>query len=130
MGGYHEIKNDNVRLKAVCKQLMKMVIFIIAPVLMIMGVLAEPLFRFLFTEKWLPAVPYFQILCINGVLFPLHSYNLNILSVKGRSDLILRLEIVNRSLFPFFPHLPKFFVRILCKILFPLLLHFHNIYKT
>lgn len=95
---FAEIKNDNARLKSVCKQLMKMVIFIIAPILMIMGILAEPLFRFLFTEKWLPAVPYFQILCINGVLFPLHSYNLNILSVKGRSDLILRLEIVKKTL--------------------------------
>jgi len=92
------IKNDNVRLKVVCKQLMKMVIFIIAPILMILAVLAEPMFRFLFTEKWLPAVPYFQILCVNGVLFPLHSYNLNILSVKGRSDLILRLEVIKKTL--------------------------------
>lgn len=75
-----------------------MVIFIIAPVLVLMGVLAEPLFRLLFTEKWLPAVPYFQILCGAGVLYPLHAYNLNILSVKGRSDLFLRLEIIKKIL--------------------------------
>lgn len=94
---FAEIKNDDIRLKSVSKQLMKMVIFIIGPTLMVLAVLAEPMFRFLFTEKWLPAVPYFQILCINGVLFPLHSYNLNILAVKGRSDLILRLEIVKKA---------------------------------
>jgi O-antigen/teichoic acid export membrane protein len=63
-----------------------------------MGVLAEPLFRFLFTEKWLPAVPYFQILCYNGILYPLHSYNLQILNIIGRSDLFLKLELIKKSL--------------------------------
>lgn len=95
---FAEIKDDDVRLKLVYKQIMKMVMFVIAPVLMLMGVLAEPLFRFLFTDKWLPAVPYFQILCGAGVLYPLHSYNLNILQVKGRSDLFLRLEVVKKVL--------------------------------
>ena len=95
---FAEIKNDDVRLKSVYQRIMKMVIFVIAPVLMLMGVLAEPLFRFVFTEKWLPAVPYFQILCVAGVLYPIHAYNLNILSVKGRSDLFLRLEIIKKVL--------------------------------
>src|SRR5690606_17774455 len=51
-----------------------------------------------FTEKWLPAVPYFQIMCAAGILYPLHAYNLNILSVKGRSGLFLRLEIIKKLL--------------------------------
>jgi teichuronic acid exporter len=92
------IQNDTQRLKNGYKQIMQMVIFVVAPVLVIMGVLAEPLFRFLFTEKWLPAVPYFQILCLTGILYPLHSYNLNILNVKGRSDLFLKLEVVKKIL--------------------------------
>ena len=92
------IKDDNERLKKVYKQIMQMVIFLIAPSLIIMGVLATPLFRFVFTEKWLPAVPYFQILCISGILYPFHVYNLNILNVKGRSDLFLKLEIIKKVL--------------------------------
>jgi O-antigen/teichoic acid export membrane protein len=63
-----------------------------------MAALAEPLFRFLFTEKWLPAVPYFQILCWSGILYPIHAYNLNILKVKGRSDLFLKLEIIKKTM--------------------------------
>jgi O-antigen/teichoic acid export membrane protein len=93
---FASIQDDNIRLKKGYKQIMQMVIFLVAPVLVILGVLAEPLFRFLFTEKWLPAVPYFQILCITGILYPLHSYNLNILNVKGRSDLFLKLEVVKK----------------------------------
>mgnify|MGYP000984404723 CR=1 FL=1 len=95
---FAEIQDDNVRLKNVYRKLMTTVIFIIAPLLIIMGVLGEPLFRFLFTEKWLPAVPYFQILCIVGILLPIHSYNLNVLKVKGRSDLFLKLEIIKKIL--------------------------------
>lgn len=95
---FAKIHNDNARLKNVYRKLMKMVIFIITPLLTIMGVLAEPLIRFLFTEKWLPSVPYFQIVCIVGILYPIHAYNLNILQVKGRSDLFLKLEIIKKIL--------------------------------
>ncbi|OAB25999.1 Membrane protein involved in the export of O-antigen and teichoic acid [Flavobacterium fryxellicola] len=93
---FSSIQNDDVRLKSVYKRIMQMVIFLVAPTLILMAVLAEPLFRFLFTERWLPAVPYFQILCVNGILYPIHSYNLQILTVKGRSDLFLRLEVIKK----------------------------------
>ncbi len=90
------IQDDEIRLKRVYKKLMLMVVFVVTPVLIFLAVLAEPVFVFLFTEKWLPAVPYFQILCMTGILFPLHSYNLSILNVKGRSDLFLKLEVIKK----------------------------------
>ena len=93
---FAEIQNDNVRLKRVYKQLLQMVVFTVSPILLFIAVLGEPTFRFLFTEKWLPAVPFFQILCVTGILYPLHAYNLSILNVKGRSDLFLKLEIYKK----------------------------------
>lgn len=93
---FSAIQNDDVRLKSVYKKIMQMVIFLVAPTLIFMAVLAEPLFRFLFTENFLPAVPYFQILCVGGILYPIHGYNLQILVVKGRSDLFLKLEILKK----------------------------------
>lgn len=95
---FAKIAYDNVKLKEVYHKLMCVVIFVIAPVLMTMVVLAEPLIQFLFTEKWLPSVPFFQILSIAGLLYPIHAYNLNILQVKGRSDLFLKLEIFKKIL--------------------------------
>ncbi len=92
------IQDDHERLKRAYKMIMQMVVFLIAPILIFLGVLAEPTFRFLFTDKWLPAVPYFQILCFTGILYPIHVYNLNVLSVKGRSDLFLKLEIIKKVL--------------------------------
>src|SRR5690606_2066692 len=38
------------------------------------------------------------VLAIAGILYPIHSYNLNILKVKGRSDLFLKLEIIKKVL--------------------------------
>lgn len=93
---FASIQDENLLLKNAYKQLMQQVIFWLAPVLTFVAVLAEPLFVFLLTDKWLPAVPFFQILCMVGIIYPLHSYNLNILKVKGRSDLFLKLEIIKK----------------------------------
>ncbi|WP_207533044.1 lipopolysaccharide biosynthesis protein [Desertivirga arenae] len=91
-----KISDDSSKLKEVYRQLLQQIIFCNTPILICLSVIAEPLFRFLLTEKWLTAVPYFQILCLAGISYPLHSYNLNILKVKGRSDLLLQLELVKK----------------------------------
>jgi O-antigen/teichoic acid export membrane protein len=87
---------DDDKLRQAYKVVMRQVIFWIAPLMVLLIIIAKPLFLLLFTAKWSAAVPYFQLLCITGILYPLHSYNLNILKVKGRSDLFLRLEIVKK----------------------------------
>lgn len=90
------ISDDDIRLKMIYKKLVQQVIYWNASILILLIIIAEPLFNFLLTEKWLPAVPYFQILCLAGILHPLHAYNHNILKVKGRSDLILKLEFIKK----------------------------------
>lgn len=93
---FAKIGNDDERLRHSYRELQMLVMFVIAPLVGIMIVAAEPLIRFLYTDKWLPAVPYFKILCIAGLLYPIHAYNLNILQIKGRSDLFLRLEVIKK----------------------------------
>ncbi|WP_353132615.1 lipopolysaccharide biosynthesis protein [Pseudopedobacter sp.] len=95
---FASISNDNVKLKEVYKKLMQQVIFWNVAILVLLYIVAEPLIRFVLTDKWLPAVPFFKILCIANILYPLHSYNLNILKVKGRSDLVLRIESIKKTL--------------------------------
>lgn len=95
---FAEIQNDEDRLRSAYKKIMLLVLFIINPIIILMLVLAEPLTVFLFTEKWLPMVPMFQVICLSGLLYPLHLYNLLILQVKGKSDLFLKLEIIKKGL--------------------------------
>jgi O-antigen/teichoic acid export membrane protein len=46
---FAEVKNDDVRLKEIYRKIMQMILFFVAPILLIMAALSEPLFRFLFT---------------------------------------------------------------------------------
>jgi O-antigen/teichoic acid export membrane protein len=94
---FAEVKDDDVRLKNIYSRLMIQVVFWIAPVMLLLSLIAKPLFLLVYTEKWLAAVPMFKWLCIAGLLYPLHAYNLGILKIKGRSDLFLRLEIIKKT---------------------------------
>ncbi|WP_281633910.1 lipopolysaccharide biosynthesis protein [Flavobacterium luteolum] len=96
---FAKVQDDISGLRAAYKKIMLIVLFIITPIIVLMALLADQLVVFLFTEKWLPIVPIFQIICLSGILYPLHLYNLMILQVKGRSDLFLRLEIIKKVIF-------------------------------
>lgn len=67
-----------------------------APMMILLAVLAEPLFAVLLSTKWLPAVPYFQWFCASGLLYPIHLLNLNSLLALGRPKLYLKTEIIKR----------------------------------
>lgn len=78
-------------LKVAYSKIFSTTIFLIAPLMVFLMIIGEPLFRVLLTEKWVPAVPYFQILCIYGMVLPILqiSYNLYKLYKKGRLLLII-----------------------------------------
>jgi O-antigen/teichoic acid export membrane protein len=69
-----------------------------APLMIGLIVVAEPLFLFLLTEKWANSIPYFQLLCVVGLFFPIVVQNYNLLRIKGRTDLHLKLEIAKYTL--------------------------------
>jgi len=92
---FANIKTD-VELKIAYKKTMKLVLCIVIPMMLILILVAEDFFLLLFGEKWLPSVPYFQILSIASIVRPISTYNLNILKVKGRSDLFLKVEVIKK----------------------------------
>jgi len=93
-----KLQDDDIKLKQSYRKFIKITTFMMFPIMTILGVLAEPLILILLTEEWLPVVPLLQIMCIAGAIYHLHSINLNILNVKGRSDLFLKLEILKKIL--------------------------------
>lgn len=95
---FSSVQDDNKKLKDGYKKVIQQVLFWLCPAFVLAGVLAEPLFRLVFTEKWLPAVPYFRWLCIVGIFLPLSIFNLNIVNIKGRTDIFLKLEIFKKAI--------------------------------
>jgi O-antigen/teichoic acid export membrane protein len=93
-----KVNDDDEQLKNTYSKLMQIVVFVVTPVLIYLGIIATPFFRWLLTEKWLPAVPFFQLLVISGIFYPIHQYNLNICNLKGRSDMVLKLSMFKNIL--------------------------------
>jgi len=95
-----QVSEEKLRYKY--RQIMQLMMFLIVPIMALLGTLATPLFDLLFHEKWSGAIPYLELLCIVGAMYPLHAININLLKVKGRSDLILKIgvfkKVVNLSL--------------------------------
>jgi len=87
-------QDDNSTLRQVHSKTIKMSMFLHIPLMIGLIAIAEPLLLFLLTEKWANSIPYFQLLCVIGLMFPIQVQNYNLLRIKGRSDLHLKLEIV------------------------------------
>ncbi len=92
-----QLQDDPPRLSMIYRRLLRMAFFIIAPLMLGLAAMAEPLFDLVLGPEWVPAVPYFQILSLAAILHPIHAFNVNVLKVYGRSDLFLKLEIFKKS---------------------------------
>ena len=90
------IKGDEVRLQKAYKSIMQMSFLISASGLAFAALLAHQIVKLVLGEQWLALVPLFQVLSISFMFYPIHSLNINILSVFGRSDLFLKLEVVKK----------------------------------
>ena len=91
-----EMQDDDERLATNYRKLLRMSAFVVFPLMMLMAAIASPLIRVVITAKWDACVPYLQIICFAMMWYPIHAINLNLLQVKGRSDLFLRLEIIKK----------------------------------
>jgi len=90
-------QGDTTKVKALTRRSIKTSAYIITPLMFGLAAVAEPLILLVLTEKWLPCVPFLQVLCINSALMPLQTANLQAINALGRSDIALRLEIVKKS---------------------------------
>lgn len=90
------IQDNKTRLVPAYRRIIKTTMFITAIGMFFLGAISEPFLYCLIGPKWHEAATYLPLICINGSLYPLHAINLNMLSVQGRSDLFLGLEIIKK----------------------------------
>ena len=91
-----EIQNDAKRLETNYRKVLKMLSYVVFPFMMFLFALSYPLIKILLTEKWLPAAPILQVLCFSFMFFPINYINRTLLEIKGRSGLLLRIEIFKK----------------------------------
>lgn len=90
------IQDDDERLSSIYRRLLKMSAFVIFPLMMLLFGISDPLVRWLLTDKWEGCIILLQLICFSMMWYPIHAINLNLLQVKGRSDLFLKLEIIKK----------------------------------
>lgn len=91
-----KVQDDNQRLMHVYREYQALISMTVFFIMTLLAAVAEPLMTLLLTEKWLGAVPYLRVFCLAFMFDTICQLNNNLLYVKGKSDLFLKLEIVKK----------------------------------
>lgn len=92
-----KIREDSGKFAEGYRQLLLMVAFVVSPVMLGMVAVAEELFALFLGEKWMPTVPYFEILSLSGLFMPLAMVACNVLKARSDGSVIVRLEVVKKT---------------------------------
>ena len=99
---FSKIQDDKLQLQETTRNFVKYSSLAVYPLLICLLIVARPMTIFLLTEKWLPLVPYLQLLCIVGLLSPLTNFLEQILQGTGNTRmyfsftfLLSTLRIIN-----------------------------------
>lgn len=93
-----QFQSDNNALKNVLCKLTSILVYISFPLMLILILLAEPLILFIYGEKWMTSIPYFQILCVAGMSATFHGVHYYAVASKGKSRDLFIGTIVKRIL--------------------------------
>lgn len=62
--------------------------------LVLLLIIGKPLIVFMYTEKWVSAAPYFQILCVGGIFYAIQDVNYYVIAAKGKSNLLAYINLI------------------------------------
>lgn len=93
---FSKLSENKTQMKQALKRINKLVIYVYTPFMFLLIFNAKQVIVILLTEKWLPVVPIFQILCLGGLLQPIQYYNTNIIKSLGDSALLLKINFFSR----------------------------------
>ena len=93
-----KIKEDTEKFAESFRKVLMINIFVMAPMVVGMSMVAEPLFMLLLGERWLPTVPYFEVIAFAGLFYPLAMVAYNVLKVYSNGAIIFRLELLKKGI--------------------------------
>lgn len=93
-----KLQNDDAHLATVYRKYICVMSIPIFFGCTLLASIAKPLIVLLLTDRWIESVLYLQIFAFSIMFDHICSINLELLKVKGRSDLFLRLEIIKKTI--------------------------------
>jgi len=95
---FSQLQDDVVKMEDIYRLTLRMAAVVIFPLVMGLAIIAKPLLTSILGEQWQNAAALLSIMCVGYMLFPVHSISLNLLQVKGRSDIFLKLEMMKKTI--------------------------------
>lgn len=94
---FASVADQPAKLAGALRLSLRLSMFVFAPCMAGLAVVATPLVRLLYGPQWGEAAPLLSLLALAALFWPLHVLNLAALGALGRSDLILKLEVVKAA---------------------------------
>ena len=91
-----EINDNDQKFGDGYERIVRMLGFVVFPVMLGFVAIAEDMFLLLLGDRWMPTVPYFEILALSGLFYPLAVVAYNVLKVRSDGRVIVRLEVLKR----------------------------------
>ena len=93
---FSKVQDDIERLFGIYRKYLRVISSIYAPIVLVLCALAKPIIIVLLGDKWTGAIVIMQILCLACVFSCVTNVNLNLLYVKGYTNIVLKLNIIKR----------------------------------
>lgn len=93
---FSKIRDDASKLIAGIRTNVKAVSFLNFALYVLLIIVAYPLIHFIYGDKWDASVPYFQILCLAGMVYSLDQINLNVIKSLGKGVVFFLTQIITR----------------------------------
>lgn len=90
-------QGDLKKMKEVVRTSIRVGSYVMWPLMLGLMVLSEPVVRLIFTDKWLPCVPFMQIACVQYALEPVQTANVQAVKAMGKGRTFLLMEIVKKT---------------------------------
>lgn len=94
-----KLQDDRSAVKNAIRRSVMTSTFVMVPIMFLIAVTSDKIVIILLTKKWLPCVPFMQVLCINCCLEILGTANLQTFNALGRSDITLKLEFIKKPIY-------------------------------
>lgn len=95
---FSRLQDDAGKLLAGVRKVARCLAWMNFPLMILLILVAEPLFVILYTDRWIEAVPLFQIACFGGIVMPLVQLNMCVLIAQGHSKLCFFSRLFRQSI--------------------------------
>lgn len=89
-----KVQGDQDRVRSDVRKSTMCMSFVMFPLMTFLIFFAKPLIIVLYSEKWLPAVPYFRILCLIGFVNAFYHLNRSVLKAVGKTKVLFYGQII------------------------------------